>query len=257
MLSFYSGINFIAGLALACFGLVIYLGNNSTDTRAFSRYIACLTVWALSLGALLYFDVSVVSKDFLLTFVRYQYWIGIPVTSSFFYFALVYRKNPKDFRLQRILLLIANAFLLWIYLFTDLVIKNIVLGPRIIDRIPIFGSMGFVLFNILFAFFTLSGLIIMFRKWIRENDPFQRKANAYLFWSSVISFLPGVILAVILPLTNDFESYWLAPTITLGWVFFISYVIFRHKILQLKVLSGELLVFVLIGILFINTFLPN
>lgn len=257
MLSLYSSINFISAFALACFGLVIYTGSTSSDTKAFARYVAWVAIWAFSMGSLLYVNASEVSHEFIVNFVRYQYWLGIPITSTFFHFALVYRKNPHDYTLERNLLILLNIVLLAVYLVTGLVIQDVVIGPRIIDRVPQFGSMGFVLFNVIFALLTGGGLWVMFKKWRNEKVPDERRKNLYLFWSSVISFVPGVIFAILLPLTNNFESYWLAPTFTLAWVFYTSYVIFRHRVLTLKVLTGELLVFMLIGILFINIFLPS
>ncbi|MBI1975550.1 MAG: hypothetical protein HYS59_00935 [Candidatus Vogelbacteria bacterium] len=254
MLTVFSALNFVAAAIMGLFALVTYRGGPTENTRAYARYVGWTALWALSIGIFLYIDPH--EEKNLLLAVKLIYWIGTTIATSWFYFTLVYPNNGNAYLRTRALFIALNSLLLYVYFGTDFMMNGVVVGEAVYNRFPIYGPLWQPLFNGIFAFFLFGGFVVLFKKWRAEPNPTERRRHALLLWSAVIAFTPGVLLAVIfVALARNFDYYWISPTLTLIWIAYVSYSIFRHRLFNVRVIAAELSVLLLGIILFLNIFI--
>ncbi len=254
-MNIYALVNWLAAIVLGLFGYVTYSGSTSATTRQHARYALWVAFWAFLMG--LYFALSLTST-WNLSLMRLLYWVGLPLFSNFFYFTLVYPSDEPVFLRLRRFLWISNAILFFVYLFSDAVVQGImVVGPRPFEKPPIYGPLLGVLFTLPYTLYIIGGHLVLLLKTVRAKVGEERRHALYLLGASSLLFLPISISNVFLPFQRTYEYTPFGPPITLLWVAFTAYAIFRHKILKLKILVPQVLALTLIMLVFLNFFLPS
>ena len=252
MISLPAIANFLAALAMAAFALLVYVGDKSENTRVYGRYAAVNALLALAFGFLLSVDPS--HTDIRLILVRASYWIGYVIASTYFYFALVFPRYGEKYKAIRLFLLAIDAIFFYLYIFTNLVVKNFSIGTEATAIQAHFGPLGPILFNGTYLILVTAALTVLYRKWRAENEPVQRKQNGILFALAFVDFGPSSFVAVVLPLFGDANLSWSAPLLNLIWIALVSFVIYRKSLFRVRVVASELLVIALLVILFLNIF---
>lgn len=252
-LNIYATLNFVTALIMGIYALVLYAGSSEKPLRAFSHYLMWLTTWALVHGIYISLDTT---YPHLIVFPRYLYWVGVVIASAFFYFTAIYTKAFQSTKKLGRFLIGQNIFLAFIFFGTDAVVSDLKILSLPYEKFPVNGTYWNPLFNGFFGFYLFAGFFLLYRAMKKANVPSEKRNLKLLFWSSLIAFAPGVVLSVILPLQGqNFDYYWLSPALTLVWVIFITYAIFKNIVFSVRVLTTEVLILILATFLFLNIFL--
>ncbi|MFA6314785.1 MAG: HAMP domain-containing sensor histidine kinase [Candidatus Paceibacterota bacterium] len=146
--------------------------------------------------------------------------------------------------------------MLYVFLFTNLIIKSVF--PLTVSH-PwgwYFGSISFI-FEIFFFGFFIFGTLILFRKYRICND-LRTKANLkYMLLVIIVGATPPSILSIILPRLGYFDLNWLGTVSEIIWIPIMAYAIFKYRQMDIRAVVTEVLAVGMTVIFFINIFIET
>jgi len=83
--------------------------------------------------------------------------------------------------------------------------------------------------HLMFAFYFFTYLIIsyyiLFKK-LKRSDGMHRVSLKIIIWSTLVSYVFGIIFDLILPIAGEYRFVWVGPVFTVVTIFFLSYYLF-------------------------------
>lgn len=233
-------------------GVLIYLKERKNQSNIFFALVGvCVFLWALSRA---FFEIFKIG-DFI------YFWAGLLYVSAafiplfFIFFTYVFPTGKIPFSKEQILGIIFPTFASVAFvLMPGMVISNISLAPDGY-KIIIFGVGYFYYFLYIVGYF-LWGFANLIKKY-RKSEGVEKIQLKYVFWGTFTASFFGVFTNLILPIFSYFKFFWLGPVMTVIMVVFIAYAIVKHKLLNIKVIAAELLVFAVWIVIFIEVFLAD
>jgi signal transduction histidine kinase len=111
-------------------------------------------------------------------------------------------------------------------------------------RVINFGSLYWPYTLYIILFFAISFIILYFQ-YTKEKDATKKKQLELIFSGIFITVATGIITNLVLPSFGDFNYYWLGPIFPSVMAVFITIAIVRHRLLNTKIITTELLTFTL------------
>lgn len=262
-LNMYVILSFLTTFLLINLGLIVLLGNKKMYAKAFASGCFFAALWsfagALYLGATISY--SPIATFFFENIQRFTYYTGLLVILSFFYFSYRF-PHTKDRSSKVFWTLITFAILVFpIFAFTDLIIAGYggwtnpsgeFTRPAII---ALHGPLRH-LYTLVFTGFIISAIAIIHHKVLTEKNASTKKHLRFMFWSLIVGFIPATIFNVILPGINitSYTNTFLGIISSNIWAIFVAYTIIKYNQMDVRFVTTELLVILVIFLLFIAIF---
>lgn len=230
ILLFIAILNFI-------FSFLIIFKHKSLQNTFFALFSLNIALWAMFL-ALYRKSVDPIYAQWLLVG---AYLSALCIALSFWLFARAFlHKSFKN--LTTILLIVV-----WFTLFILTIYPNfLVQGVKIttVQHVGILSVVGYIIYSIFFIGYFFGGLLEIGKKLV-SSVGIERTQLQYIFWSVLIGGIWGSFFNLILPspFFINFNYIWIGPIFTAGIVIFTGYAIAKHHLLEIKVISTELVVF--------------
>src|SRR3989344_7192939 len=250
-MSFLSNIDlFIVGVStagIAILGFLIFFNNKKSITN---RAFLLLSIAAILYNGFNYITYKFVDPDVALFFLRLTIFFAVFYALSVFHLLYVFpetniKRIPNFYKFFIIPIVILTSILI----FTPFVFKEVTkyTGGRISNVSYGIGILLFVLVSIGLNFF---GIIIFLKKMLAVGSS-KRRQFIYVIIGVFSTVTLLIIFNLILPVFFDNSRFvtWGAAFI-LPFVAFTAYALIKYKLMNIKVVSAEILVFVIVVALF-------
>ncbi len=232
----------IAVAGIGVLGFSVFFNNRKSITNKSFLYFSVLTIiW--SIENYLAYQITIPNTSLWL----FRLVISIAVWHSFFFFqmAYVFPKEKADFKWWYKFILVPIVFVTSILNLTPFVFSKIAAVSTNGEIAKIQNGPAIILFGLTVAFLVIGAIIQFSRKTLNAVKEEKRQFQFVLI-GTFITFLLLMIFNFILPAFFDNPRF-----IALGGVFifpyvvFTSYAIIRHHLLNIKIITTEILAFVL------------
>lgn len=220
-------------------GAVIYFSDTKSVTR---KYFFFLTLSVTAFNVITYFSYKFHNLDVVIWLARL---VLVSVIPYAVYFYLLVKNFPSDTQLVKP----RNLKLIYVWsLFTILVILSpfVFTGAQLVNGIvKTTAGPGILIFTLTVIFFDFGGIWIIAKKAF-QSKPENRAQNYLLLFGFLTMKIPNIIFNFIFPafLGNiKFLPYSIA--FSLPFVILTSYAIIKHHLLNVKVITTEILTFLL------------
>lgn len=151
---------------------------------------------------------------------------------ALYYFIGYFPASDKQLvRFDRVLVLIAGAVLLYLSLFTSLIIKNVAIDQ---DSVSIVSGSLMNAYYIVFCLILIAAFYVLFRKYFRVSKLDKTKMNFFLIGLSVF-ITTTIVTSVLIPIVFGTDNYtFIGDYSVIIFLGFASYAIVRHGLFDVR-----------------------
>jgi signal transduction histidine kinase len=238
----------IAVAAIAILGFVVFFNNRKSVTNQTFLFFSIVTIVYSIFN---YVNYKLTSSYFVLWFLRLTLFSAVWHAFIFYFLFYVFPLEKVQIRFRSALAMIVTLVGTSILTLTPLVfsrIERLAEGGQVTN--PIRGP-GLPFFGLVTMSLVVSGLYLLFKK-TRQATGVERLQYRVISLGSFITFATLIWCNVVLPVFfNDLRFVPYAPVYFFPFIACTGYAIVRHKFLDIKVISTEVLTFILaVAILF-------
>ncbi|MEK7630280.1 MAG: ATP-binding protein [Patescibacteria group bacterium] len=231
----------IAVAAIGILGFIVFFNNRKSSTnRAFLFFSLVSVLW--SVINYLQYQISIPSTSFWI--LRIVIFLGVWHSFSFFNFCFVFPEESKQRPKWHKFFFLPAVGVISILTLTPLVFSRITeVNAGTLTRVENGPAIALVAMSVLFS--VVGGIILLVRKTIKAEGQ-SKKQFVFVFYGMLFTFLLLMIFNFILPaFLNTISAIPLGPIFLLPFVVSIFYSISRYHLLNVKVISTEILAFIL------------
>jgi signal transduction histidine kinase len=235
--------------AAGTLGFVVFFNNpKSATSRAFLFFSFATIAYTI----LNYLQHNVNPPSLALWFLRGTIFMGVWHALSFFHFFFNFPKEktllPKWYTLGLIpITALVSLINLTPFTFSD--INKLSLDGKIVS---VTNGPGIAIFGITVFALIIGGIFILIKKWFSSKG-FERRQFNFILFGTVMTFTLILIFNFMLPVVYNNSGFVPLVPISLSiFLVFTAYAIIRHHLLNIKVISTEILAFVLATVTFIE-----
>ncbi|PIR74646.1 MAG: hypothetical protein COU35_01395 [Candidatus Magasanikbacteria bacterium CG10_big_fil_rev_8_21_14_0_10_47_10] len=248
---------FSVGITVAAIGVLgfgVYVSNKNNDTNKAFLFFALMTILY---GIVNYIYYHFKDPQFTIWFLRFTIFAAVWHSLSFY---LLFRVFPdRKLHLHK---WEAMYLLPW-----TLFVSMLTLTPFVFPAIDVLGGEGEAsvatigpmvpVFGMTTLFLVVSALVVLFKK-TRDASKGQKKKYQTVLLGATFSLLLILIYNMILPLTFLYVRFIpLAAVFFFPFIFLTAYAIMRHRLFNAKLISTEILTFILAIVSFSEVILAN
>jgi signal transduction histidine kinase len=232
----------IAIAAIGVLGFIVYFHDEKSITNKTFLFFSFLTG---IYGIFNYVNYQVTSPDLILWFLRITIFSAVWHAFSLFQFFYVYPKERVEFPK------IYTKLLVPIVIFTSLLTLTPLVFSRII-QVAGTGNVtnpergpGIAIFGLTIVFLIGGGIFNLIKKTLRSRGLERKQFNAILL-GTLITFSLIIVFNFVLPVIfNVLRFIPLAPVFILPFIAFTAFAIIRYHLLNTKIITTEVLTFLL------------
>lgn len=248
---------FSVGIAIAAtclLGFVVYFNNRASLTnQSFLAFTLTTAIW----GLINYINYQPHSPLLSLWIARlliyFASWQAFYLFLFFFAFPESRPKLPTYFQTLLLPTAVLNSFLT----LTPLVFHKITAFDPQGRIMQISNGPGIVIFGLVNVGFVAAGLILLLKKFFYSQQQ-EKQPLLIILAGTLITFILIIVFNFIFPaFLNNASLMPLGATFTFPFVALTSYAVFKHKFLNVKILSTEILTFVLTVTILLETLLSD
>lgn len=228
------------------FGIFVF----QKKPKSYINILYCIFSVALGLWSLsLFFVISKIGPQLLLSKLAFTF--GLIMTSSLFYFSLVFPKNKLPSKIINILVGIPTFIILCLTL-TDKIVKNV---TTIGDHITGEFGVAMPLFTLLTLGLSLANTIILIYKYYKAEDV-TKKQIAYVLFGFLFFQITFQTTNLILPIFFDIYGLnSLGPIFAIPMVIIISIAVIKHRLMEIKIIIQKSLIYTSLVVVIIAIYL--
>lgn len=228
-------------VANSIIGLFVFLrGSKKVSNRYFALFSASLVGW---IGTLfLYYAIS---EPLAVLFLgRLNFGISIYINYTLLMFVYNFPHVTEEFSGRRLELITYITHVIFILaVCTPLIAKDeLVVGS---DREVVYGEL-YLLYVSWFVVLFIVSIYLLVKKYIYEKGAV-RLQILYLIWGFLLTFVLGSVTNLLLPLLGIFHFQNFGPTATIFLLLSISYVILKHRFLDLRFAVRAFITYLLVS----------
>ncbi len=228
-------------------GLIVYL-KESLHRRvniSFSILLWALAGWAFSILMIFLFEEAGTK----LFWLRMSYAISSYIPSAFLYFSTVFPNEKRSFSPLKVVLISSFSSIFAILSFTGWVIRS-----ANWETLTLNYGLAHRLFSIFFILSIAAGIVLL-SKSFKASLGLERLQIKYCLLGMFVSAILGVFLSLILPYLGTSRLSKLGPPSTLIMVFFITYSILKHNLMDINIVLKKGTTYILLSLaLFVPSF---
>lgn len=244
----------IAVAAMAILGFAVYLNNRkSITTKTFLIFSLVSALW----GIVNYLNYQIESSFFILWTIRLVMFFAI--WQAFFLFQLIYVFPKEEIRLSKKYkyILIPLVVAVSILTLSPLVFSDVIKSSSVGQVSKPISEPGIIIFGVVAVGLVIGGIIILFRK-ILTSKGIERTQLKFILSGVFLMFLLIIIFNFISPAFLQNVRYVpLGALFILPFVLFTSYAILKHGLLNVKIITTEILTFILAVVALLEVVLAN
>src|SRR3989338_4019616 len=231
-------------------GGIVYAHSRRQMSEIFFGLLSlCLTAW----GFASFLTVSTSQSALLFKIGIYAHYVaGNLIFLSFFWFSVYFPERTKHSLILPFLITLVDSVIIF-----ALVLSNFLFTSFFIDlanqKQVIFNNIGYTLYTLCTLILFVAGTIILFKKYKTQHDA-NKIPILYVFFGSIAASVPALISNLILPAFGQFALFAVGPIFGILFVFCIAYAVFKHNLLNVKIVATEFFVSLIILILVIEVF---
>lgn len=232
----------IAIAAITILGFIVYFHDKKSITNQTFLFFSFLTT---VYGIFNYINYKVTSPDLILWFLRLTIFSAVWHAFSLFQFFYVFPKSKIEFSKSYKQILIPITIITSLLTLTPLVFSKIIqiAGAGTVSN-PERGP-GIALFGGVVMFLVIGGIVNLFRKTLKASGLEKKQYKAILL-GTLITFSLIITFNFILPVIfNELRFIPLAPVFILPFIALTAFAIIRYRLLNLKIITTEILTFFL------------
>lgn len=231
--------------------LILFKGREQKINRYFALVIATVTIWT----AIAIFYRAAITAEASIFGARLLYAVAALIPLTFFFFAKLFlTEDAAPVSKSKILnfSFVFPVLSMLILSFSPIFITNVLITAGREKQIIFNDSFGLNLHLIyasyIFLYFFL-GFLTLYRKYKHANEIQKTQLN-FVFAGTLIATLGGSFFNLTLPLLNYYDLNWLGQIFAVTLIIFITYAIFKHHLMEVKVVGAEILTFLILFVLF-------
>lgn len=236
----------LAGIAVAGSGIlgfsIFFSNRHSITNRSFAYFSIVTIIWSV----INYLAYGI--NDPQTSFWLFRFVIAIATWHAFFFFMLAYVFPDENITLPNLfnIVLLPLVFLISILDLTPLVFRSIKSISSEGKVLSIENGPAIAIFSLAIAFLIVGGIVLFIWKTIKAKKGLERRQFVFTLTGVFATFLLIMVFNFILPAFFDNPRF-----ISLSGIFifpflaFTAYAIFKHHLLNVKVIATEILTFVL------------
>jgi signal transduction histidine kinase len=239
----------IVSLVTAGLSLFIIRGENNRKNKVFSLFILSISLWS---AGLLFF-VTTSSLDVALNYTRFYYIMAAAIPAFFLHFSFLFPKEDKvelgKWSLIYLPLVIISAGLL---IEPNLIISDIYISKNAVKLVHL-NIANYIIYTVYFISYLLYAYKKLFNSFFTTDDKSVKLQLKFIFIGTIFPYILAMFFDLILP-PFDYSYVWVGPLFAFVVVCVLLYAIYKHHLLNAKVIAVELLTislwaFILIRIL--------
>lgn len=232
----------VAIAAISILGFVVYFKDSNSITNQTFLVFSFMTV---VYGIFNYVNYQVTSPDLILWFLRITIFSAVWHAFCLFQFFYIFPKPKVIFPKWYMRVLVPATIITSLLTLTSLVFSKIVTiaGVGAVTN-PERGP-GIAIFGLMVVFLVAGGIVNLFRKTLKSSD-LERKQYRVILLGTLITFSLIIVFNFVLPVIfNILRFIPLAPVFILPFIAFTAFAIIRYHLLNLKIITTEILTFLL------------
>ena len=243
----------IVSLITAGLSLFIIRGKQHDSNKIFALFILSISLW--SFGLLLFRLTR--SLDLALHISRFYYIVAAAIPTFFLHFSILFPEKKKQNSILKACLY-APLFIITI---------GLIINPNLILTDVYFLNDGvksatlnlvnYLIYSFYFCILLVIAYVNLFRSYFNSKNHIIKAQLRFIFIGTIIPYVIAMYFDLILPLFN-YTYIWIGPLMAIVVVWALLYAVYRHHLLNTKVITTELFtaslwIFILIKTLISNT----
>lgn len=176
---------------------------------------------------------------------RMLYVFATFTASGFLFFSIIFPYKEKLKLSMLLLIILTNAAVIYLVMYPDLIIKNVLLPPGK-EKIIIWGRYYFIYF-LYISGFALTASYILFKKFINAEGVTKLQIKNVLLGYFLASGM-AMITNLLMPWMGYFFQNWIGQILTLAMVSFTVYTIIRYRLMDIRTIASKIYVYLLVSI---------
>jgi len=186
---------------------------------------------------------------------RKLYLIPLIIPITYVYFSTVYTQSASKYRSDSYVTfagLCAAVLLAALVFFTDTIVVDVIVVP-LAEKAIVFGPL-YWLYVLYFISVFSWGFWVLFRSYLNTRSMLKQQQLLFLLIGTVSASSIAMITNLVLPWMGYYQVNWFGNITTLFFVGFIFYAVVRHKLFDVRLITFEVLTFLLWTLLFFRVF---
>ncbi|MBU2578303.1 hypothetical protein KKA69_05780, partial [Patescibacteria group bacterium] len=234
--------------------LIYFQSSKTRVNRFYSLTVLSATIWTFCMIMLR----TVAQDDLALLYLwSTLLWVAtIPIVLFYLYFCMEFPKELSSKKKWSIRLVLLVPALLVLFI-------NILYFGTFKEVFIIDGGVGYELNLLHFYIWALyiigyfsASFVLLFKK-IKKAKGIIRVQLNYVIYGTLLAALFGVIFGIILPLFNSYRYFWLSEGAIIIMSILIAFAIFKHHLMNIKVITTEIFSVLIVIISLINALLSQ
>jgi len=220
---------------------LIFHGKGSRVSTAYAANVVAILAWMSSM----YFYRNAPDGTPIFFWVLILYAAATLIASSFLYFTHFFPTVETGLRPLRkaFQVFVPNLILIGVLIATNTIVVTAYHNPPF-EPVIVFGRVYALYVVYIMAYFSF-GFFRLFMKYRRSSSPVERKQIIYLLSGYMVASTVAFISNLFLPWIDIFTFNWLGQVAGIIMVSFSTYAIFRYKLFNVRVITTEVLTFML------------
>lgn len=226
----------IISVITAGLSLFIIRGEVNSSNKIFSLFILSISFWTMGL---LFFRLTD-DLDAARIISNVYYIVAGAIPALFLHFSLIFPSRKIKNRIVYISIYAPLIFMsLAIAINSDFVLKDLyfLAGSRL--KSAQVNSVGYIVYSVYFVGFLLISYVNLFRSYFKSTDERLRTQLKFVFIGTIVPYLVAMFFDLILPPFN-YTLIWIGPLMAFAVVWSIMYAVYKHHLLNSKVITAEL-----------------
>jgi len=255
---FISFINiYLVVVAIVNFILAFLIYFQASKTRANKFY--SLTVLSAVIWTFCMIILRTIAQDSLVLLYLWStlLWVAtVPIVLFYLYFCMEFSEklsSKKKWSIRLVLLipalLVLSINILYFGTFKEVFVINGGVGYKL-------NLLHFYIWALYIIGYFSASFALLFKK-IKKAKGIIRVQLNYVIYGTLLAALFGVIFGIILPLFNSYRYFWLSEGAIIIMSILIAYAIFKHHLMNIKVIATEIFSALIVIISLINALLSQ
>lgn len=230
----------LAGAANLMYGFIVWeRGKALTANRTFFFFAGTVALWAI---AMVFFR-SAMDPEEAVFRARLLYVVAALIPLAFAYFSLSFESSGSSTFRRRTLLGIPTLIIVFLALWQEGLISSVLLQKG--NEPIIHFAFGYHLLYLLYVgSYAIGVFLLLLVRFMKSSGP-ARNRLSYILIGTSLPWAVGITTNLLLPLNNIFDFNWMGQISTFFSTSIISYGIFRSRLFDVRIITTELLAFLL------------
>lgn len=223
------------------YGLIVRSGDKKNKANAwFFVFVLSVAFWSISM----FFFRSAESVSGAIFWSKILYLSATIIPACFLGFSYTFPENEVFLRLRKnYLIFLPFIIIAIITLLPDFLIKSINIIPNKEKEI-IFNKPVYVLYSLYINIYFIWNYIVLIKKYFKLNGIVKTQLS-YIIIGTFVSTLIGLTTNLLLPALGIFALNWVGQVGLVVMLTTIFYVIFKHHLFNIKIITAEILTFII------------